>query len=47
MKRKRIWTYFAAIMAILCIGAFIGILIGMPIGEAKGKREAEEAYKRQ
>jgi len=47
MKRKRILTYLAAIMAILCIGVFIGILIGMPIGATKGKREAEEAYKRQ
>ncbi len=47
MKRKRVWTYVAAIMAILCIGAFIGILIGMPIGATKGRREAEEAYKRQ
>ena len=47
MKRKRILTYLAAIMAILCIGIFIGILIGMPIGATKGKREAEEAYKRQ
>lgn len=47
MKRNRIWTYLAAIMAILCIGVFIGIVIGMPIGETKGRREAEEAHKRQ
>lgn len=47
MKRKRIWTYLAAIMAILCIGVLIGILIGMPIGETKGRHEAEEAYRRQ
>ena len=47
MKRKRIWTYLAAITAILCIGAFIGIVIGMPIGATKGRKEAEEAYKRQ
>ncbi len=47
MKRKKIFTYLAAIMAILCIGIFIGIVIGMPIGATKGRREAEEAYKRQ
>ena len=47
MNRKRIRTYLAAIMAILCIGVFIGIVIGMPIGATKGRREAEEAYKRQ
>ncbi len=47
MKRKRVWTYVAAIMAILCIGVLIGILIGMPIGETKGRRAAEEAFERQ
>ena len=47
MKLKKIWKYLAAGLSILCIGVLIGILIGMPIGETKGRRAAEEAYKRQ
>ena len=47
MKGKKIWNYIAAGLAILCIGVFIGLLIGIPVGAAKGRREAEEAFKRQ
>ena len=47
MKLKKIWKYLAAGLAILCIGVLIGILIGMPIRETKGRRAAEEAYQRQ
>ena len=46
MKLKKIWKYLVASIAILCIGVFIGILIGMPIGATNGRREAEEVYKR-
>ena len=44
---KKIWKYLATGLVILCIGILIGILIGMPIGETRGRRAAEEAYKRQ
>lgn len=47
MKLKKIWSYLAASIAILCIGILIGVVIGMPIGETKGRQAAEEAYKRQ
>ena len=47
MKLKKVWKYLAAGLVILCIGVLIGIVIGMPIGETKGRRTAEEAYKRQ
>lgn len=47
MEKKKIWKYIAAGLAILCIGVLIGIFIGMPIGETKGRKAAEEAFKRQ
>ncbi len=47
MEKKKIWKYIAAGLAILCIGVLIGIFIGTPIGETKGRREAEDAFKHQ
>lgn len=47
MEKKKIWKYIAAGLAILCIGVLIGIFIGMPIGETKGRKAAEETFKHQ
>ena len=47
MKKTKRWRMIAGILLLLGIGVLTGILIGMPIGEKKGRREAEEVFRQQ
>ena len=47
MKKTKRWRMIAGILLLLGIGVLTGILIGMPIGEKRGRREAEEVFRQQ